>query len=336
MKVCLEDLQDFITQLQNAGVENARRELTLLIAFIQNRSYTDVFFDSALSVEVDDRLLPLVYRRCQGEPLSKIIGQREFWSLPFKVTTDTLDPRPDSETIIQAVLHHFPDRHKALNLVDFGTGTGCLLLSALSEYPNSAGIGVDISDAALAVAQENAQRLGLSQRASFVHSNWAEGVDGEFDVLISNPPYIGLSEPLEAAVKEYDPPQALYGGEDGLEAYRILLPQLRHLMHSPIPILDDSSSSRGAVGDAVIQENTWMATHAIALRASAARHDEKSCEVIGKGYSLAFIEIGHGQGESVRSIGEEAGLICISTYPDLAGIERVAVFGKRNINKKLY
>ena len=276
MKHCLENLQDFVDQLQNIGVENARRELTLLIAFVQNRSYIDVFFDPALNAEDYDRLVPLIQRRCKGEPLSKITGQREFWSLPFKVTADTLDPRPDSETIIQAVLNYFPDQHQTLKLIDFGTGTGCLLLSALSEYPNGVGVGVDISDAALAVAQQNVQQLGLSQQASFVQSNWAENLQGEFDILISNPPYIGLSEPLETAVKEYDPPQALYGGEDGLEAYRALLPELKRFMHPK---------------------------------------------------SLAFIEIGQGQGDSVRSIGEEAGLICLSTYPDLAGIERVVVFG---------
>ncbi len=275
MKVCLENLQDFVDQLQNAGVENARRELTLLIAFVQNRPYSDVFFDPNLSAEDYGRLVPLLQRRCKGEPLSKITGQREFWSLLFKVTADTLDPRPDSETIIQAVLNYFPAQHQTLKLIDFGAGTGCLLLSALSEYPNGVGVGVDISDAALAVAQQNAQQLGLSQRASFVQSNWAENLQGEFDILISNPPYIGLSEPLETAVKEYDPPQALYGGEDGLEAYRALLPQLKRLMHPK---------------------------------------------------SLAFIEIGQGQGDAVRSIGEEAGLICVSTYPDLAGIERVVVF----------
>ena len=317
----LENLQDFVDQLQNVGVENARRELTLLIAFVQNRPYTDVFFDPHLNAEDYDRLVPLLQRRCKGEPLSKITGQREFWSLPFNVTVDTLDPRPDSETIIQAVLNYFPDRHQTLKLIDFGTGTGCLLLSALSEYPNGAGVGVDISDAALAVAQQNAQQLGLSQRASFAQSNWAENLqipngfrnmDSKirterpectkeymrtrsaeifatndswqiskdegygFDVVISNPPYICLNEPLEAAVKEYDPPQALYGGQDGLEAYRALLPQLKRLMHSK---------------------------------------------------SLAFIEIGQGQGDAVRSIGEEAGLICVSTHPDLAGIERVVVFG---------
>ena len=227
-----QDLQTFVTQLQAAKVENARRELILLLAFIQNRPYSEVFFDPGFNVEDYDRLSFLVQRRCEGEPLSKITGQREFWSLPFKVTTDTLDPRPDSETIIQAVLLHFPDRHHPFKIVDFGTGTGCLLLSVLSEYPNSLGMGVDISDAALTVAKENAQQLKLQQRTFFIRSSWAKKVQGKFDILISNPPYIRLNESLEPAVKHYDPPYALYGGEDGLEAYRTLLPQLHPLMYS--------------------------------------------------------------------------------------------------------
>ncbi|WP_165380303.1 peptide chain release factor N(5)-glutamine methyltransferase [Candidatus Finniella inopinata] len=277
MRAFSKDLQTLISQLQAAGIDNPRRELTLLIAFLQNRSYTDVFFEPAISGEDFDRLVPLVQRRCNNEPLSKIIGQREFWSLPFKVTADTLDPRPDSETLIQAVLEHFPDHDIPLTIIDFGTGTGCLFLSLLSEYPNSLGVGVDISDAALAVAQQNAGRLGLDQRASFIKGNWAEGMQGTFDVLISNPPYIGLNDLLEDSVKQYDPHQALYAGEDGLAAYRALLPQLPALMHP---------------------------------------------------YSLAFLEIGLGQGDTVRWVAKQAGLVFLATYPDLSGIERVVVFGK--------
>jgi len=180
-------------------------------------------------------LLPLIERRIRGEPLAKIIGQKEFWSMPFKTTKDTLDPRPDSETLISAVLDNFQDLSGVYNFVDFGTGTGCLLLSLLSEYKKSLGIGIDISEKALSIALKNAQELGLKERSTFKQGNWAEGFDKNFneyfDVIVSNPPYIGIWETLDSTVKDYDPHLALFAGEDGLSAYRSLLPQLPRLMH---------------------------------------------------------------------------------------------------------
>ena len=174
----------------------------------------------------ETELASFVRRRQDGEPVFKILGHRGFWSLDLKVSRDTLDPRPDSETVIETVLRLIPDRKKALRFLDLGTGSGCLLLALLSEYTNAEGVGIDASAAALKVAAEN----GLTfPQASFVHKdwndpNWTNGL-GLFDVIVSNPPYIPTAEIelLEREVKVYDPLEALDGGQDGLDAYRRLI-----------------------------------------------------------------------------------------------------------------
>ncbi|MFN3400045.1 MAG: peptide chain release factor N(5)-glutamine methyltransferase, partial [Ferrovibrio sp.] len=173
----------------------------------------------------------MLQRRLRREPVSKIIGRREFWSLDFRTSPDVLDPRGDSETLVAGVLAAIPDRRASLRIVDFGTGSGCLLLSLLHELPNATGVGIDVSPPALSVAQDNAERLGLSSRCLFRLGSWGKGIEGTFDILISNPPYIesGVVPGLEPEVADYDPLLALDGGADGLDAYRALLPDLARL-----------------------------------------------------------------------------------------------------------
>jgi release factor glutamine methyltransferase len=155
--------------------------------------------------------------------VSRILGMREFWGLPFAVTPATLDPRPDSETLVETALDLLRETAEP-RILDLGTGTGCLLLSLLHERADAQGTGIDISDEALAVAASNAARLDLSARVSFRRGNWTDGIGGRFDLVISNPPYIrrGDIEALEREVREHDPLLALDGGEDGLDAYRAL------------------------------------------------------------------------------------------------------------------
>ncbi|MCH8112566.1 MAG: peptide chain release factor N(5)-glutamine methyltransferase [Proteobacteria bacterium] len=174
----------------------------------------------------------MVARRVRREPVSRILGRREFWSLPFAVTPDTLDPRPDSETLVEGALNLWPDRTAPLSILDLGTGTGCLLLALLSELPRATGVGADISPAALRVAQANAQALGLSHRAGFAASDWGDGLKGPFNLILANPPYIadGDMGRLEPEVALYEPRGALAGGSDGLEAYRRLAPRLGTLL----------------------------------------------------------------------------------------------------------
>ncbi len=172
-----------------------------------------------------------VARRVDRQPVAQILGRREFWSLDFMVTPDTLVPRPDSETLVQAVLDRIENRKARLSLLDFGTGTGCLLLALLHELPNATGLGVDISPRALDVAIENAMKLGLRDRAQFRLCNWDRALTPSFDIVISNPPYIPTQEipTLQPEVSAFEPSIALDGGPDGLDAYRQLAPAAARL-----------------------------------------------------------------------------------------------------------
>lgn len=175
-----------------------------------------------------ERYDSLIERRRRREPVSQIMGQWEFWGLPFFVTPDTLTPRPDTETLVQAALDLAPDRSAPLRLLDLGTGTGCLLLALLHELPNATGLGIDRSAAALAVAERNAAALGLGGRARFALGDWAAGLAESFDIIVSNPPYIPQDQipGLMPEVSRHEPRLALDGGADGLDCYRQLAPQL--------------------------------------------------------------------------------------------------------------
>lgn len=223
--------------LAGAGVEGPRRDAMALLAAAGVPREKQIGRPGG-PVERDGLAAyrGMVARRARREPVSRILGRREFWSLPFAVTPDTLDPRPDSETLVEGaltlVLNLWPDRTAPLSILDLGTGTGCLLLALLSELPRATGIGTDISPAALKVAQVNAQALGLSHRAGFAASDWGDGLKGPFNLILANPPYIadGDMGRLEPEVALYEPRGGLAGGSDGLEAYRRLAPRLGTLL----------------------------------------------------------------------------------------------------------
>lgn len=161
---------------------------------------------------------PLIARREAGEPIAYITGQRDFWTLSLSVTPAVLIPRPDSETLIEAALAHFRDRSPPTRILDLGTGSGALLLAALSEWPQATGTGIDISDEALAVARANAEALGMGDRALFRRDTW-QG-DSRADLILCNPPYIATDEILPRSVMAYEPAGALWAGADGLDDYR--------------------------------------------------------------------------------------------------------------------
>lgn len=177
-------------------------------------------------------LEPLLARREAREPLALILGRREFWSLDFGVSPATLIPRPESETLIEAAVAAFAGGVPPGLVLDLGTGTGCLLLATLSEFPAAFGVGVDRSAESVELAARNAAALGLGDRARFVRGDWAEALAGRFDLVLCNPPYIptGEIDGLMPEVARYEPRSALDGGADGLDAYRRLVPSLRHLM----------------------------------------------------------------------------------------------------------
>jgi release factor glutamine methyltransferase len=221
-------------RLAGAGIDGAAIDARLLIQEATRCSREELLRHSArrLSAAETSRLVALIARRAEREPLSHILGRREFWSLSLRVTRDCLDPRPDSETVVEAALARLADPAGSLRVLDFGTGSGCLLLALLSELPLATGIGVDASDAALAVARENAERLGLAGRAQFVAGDWGRGIGGAFDAIVANPPYIARADidALAPEVARHEPRLALDGGPDGLDAYRALLPDIARLL----------------------------------------------------------------------------------------------------------
>ncbi|MEQ9447437.1 MAG: peptide chain release factor N(5)-glutamine methyltransferase, partial [Rhodospirillaceae bacterium] len=193
----------------------------------------------------------LVQRRMNREPVSRILGRREFWGLEFELAADTLDPRADTETLVSAVLGLMPQVESCTpRILDMGTGTGCILLASLHDWPEATGLGSDISEGAVAAASRNAARLGLTSRAAFEIANWADGLTGPFDIIVSNPPYISEPEQstLSPEVLRFDPPVALFGGADGLDAYRNLLPSARRVIAPQGRlILEVGASQREAV-----------------------------------------------------------------------------------------
>jgi release factor glutamine methyltransferase len=176
-----------------------------------------------VGAEAADRLSRYVSRRLAGEPVARILGEREFWGLPFELSPETLVPRPDTEAVIRAALGQIQARRSPA-VLDLGTGTGCILVALLHERPDASGIGVDSSLDALRTARRNAIRNGVGLRAAFVLANWGVSLQGRFDLVISNPPYIpsGDIAGLEPEVREHDPLAALDGGVDGLSAYRAI------------------------------------------------------------------------------------------------------------------
>jgi len=214
----------------------------------------------ALGVSRDDLLLrrldapvppafeALVARRLAHEPVAYITGTRAFWTIDIAVGPGALVPRADSETLIEAAVAHFAaDAPEAI--LDLGTGPGTLLLAALDQWPAACGLGIDRSAEALAMARGNAVRLGLAARARFIEGDWAAGIEARFDLVLANPPYIGTGEALPAEVREHEPAGALFAGEDGLDAYRVIVPDLPRLIApGGVAIVEIGHTQADAVG----------------------------------------------------------------------------------------
>lgn len=278
--------------LQRAQIATASLDARILLQHVLNITREQLLADDKvlLTTVQHDAYQSLIAQRLDHKPVSQLIGMREFFGREFKVTGDTLDPRADSETLIEAVLAKRKNRAQALRVLDLGTGTGCLLLTILAEYPNATGLGVDISQAALDVARYNAQALAVDTRAMFLQSNWCEKMSQaateknnktlmeRFDIVISNPPYIPSSDiaSLEPSVRCHEPHLALDGGKDGMVCYREIL------RHMPSLLAEDG---------------------------------------------VAVIEIGAGQQPAVSAIAKEHGLHVREIKYDLGGIARCLVIG---------
>ncbi len=230
--------RNLIGCVAGALATDSRRDAGLLVGLALDRDEPVYGHqDIVLSRAQADRLAGLIAARRAGQPVSRLRGRREFWSLNFYLNKATLDPRADSEVLIEAALHFIAERRTAqpagTSVLDLGTGTGCLLLSLLSELPEATGLGVDLAPLAVAQARANAAALAMAGRARFETGDWASGLGSQFDIIFSNPPYICEGDDsLCIDVAGYDPALALFAGADGLSAYRALLPQLGGVLAS--------------------------------------------------------------------------------------------------------
>lgn len=222
-------------RLRTAGLPGADLDARLLLGHVlgEPRLSLALHGERPLALEQAVGFERLIARRLAGEPVARILGHREFWGIEFALSADTLVPRPDSETLVEAALDRLGDRSRApFRIADLGTGSGCLLVALLAECPLATGLGTDLSPVALRAARANAEAAGVGARAVWLAANWAAPLAARFDLVLSNPPYIATADiaGLERDVREHDPARALDGGDDGLDAYRALAQALPRLL----------------------------------------------------------------------------------------------------------
>jgi release factor glutamine methyltransferase len=260
-------LREGAAALTEAGIENPRAEARLLLEATTGRSRAHLMAAPAEPVPATEAqdFRTLIGRRAAREPMAYILGRAEFWSLTFTVGSGILVPRPDTETLVEAALRAFPDRTRPLRLLDIGVGSGCLLLTLLHLFPNARGIGTDVSETALACTRRNAEQLGVGQRLELRETAWAQGVDGPFDLVVSNPPYIPADEiaGLHPEVARFEPRGALDGGVDGLDAYRAILADLpRLLAPEGTALLEIGKGQDGPLAPMIRAAGFTLTTHA--------------------------------------------------------------------------
>lgn len=255
-------------RLSDAGIEGAAFDARLLVEDITGTTRSEAITDPDRLIDAD--MLTVVdaalSRRISGEPVHRILGYREFHGLRFSLSAETLEPRPDTETLVDAMvplLAEIGERKGTCSILDLGTGTGAIALALLAAVPRACALGVDISEDALETAASNARGFGLSERFTALRSNWFEGISGQFDAIVSNPPYIRSAEieTLQKEVRNFDPLRALDGGADGLDAYRIIAREsARHLETGGFVAVEIGSSQKAEVTDIFLDAGFLMKT----------------------------------------------------------------------------
>jgi release factor glutamine methyltransferase len=249
-----EALRQAAARLRRAGIENAGEDARRLAAAVLGLTRAAILREPhrALSPEDAERLHRAIARRLLREPVSRIIGTRDFYGRSFCLSPATLDPRPDSETVVTAAIELVREEGwlvAPLSVLDIGTGSGCLIVTLLLELPAATGVGTDISATALAIARHNARSLGVEHRSRWIAADGLAGIDGRFDVLVCNPPYIPSAEiaRLEPEVRDFDPHAALDGGGDGLSMFRRLAAEIGRLVPEGWIILEVGDGQADAV-----------------------------------------------------------------------------------------
>jgi release factor glutamine methyltransferase len=227
-------LKEAVALMKAAALDTPVLDARLIVQHALGLDWSALFLapDQDLGEGERARLEAALDRRAKGEPVSRIVGRRHFWTLDLAVSPDVLDPRADTETVIEAALAAVPDREAALRILDLGAGTGALLLALLAEYKQATGVGTDRAEAAVRLARTNADSHGLAGRADFLVADWADPLAAPFDLIVSNPPYISRGDlpGLPVEVRAHDPAIALDGGPDGLDAYRRIMPAIAKLL----------------------------------------------------------------------------------------------------------
>lgn len=248
--------------LEKAGIQDPARDARLLLrhALGTDGAGLSLHLPYPIATDCFTNFNGMVRRRMMREPLSHIIGQREFWGRTFQVSGDVLDPRPETECLIAEALHRGPYK----KILDLGTGSGCILLTLLSEWPNAAGIGTDLSESALTVASANRTALGLKDRSTLLQSDWYDNVSGVFDLIVSNPPYVAADEmpDLSPEVLNHEPHMALTPGGDGLAAYHAIAARARRHL-SPNGTLMVEIGPTQSLQVSAIFANAGLLVHAV-------------------------------------------------------------------------
>jgi release factor glutamine methyltransferase len=239
-------------RLKSAAIESPDLDARLLTGHALGLDLTGLILAAQRQLSPDEsaRLEEFARRRLVGEPVARILGEKEFWGLPLQLSPATLVPRPDTETVVELALELLRaggNLDRRLRIADLGTGSGAILLALLSELPAAQGFGTDISQAALQTAGANAARAGLSDRATFIACDYASGLAGPFDLIVSNPPYIRSADidGLTPEVRNHDPLAALDGGADGLDAYRALIPQAAGRLAAGAALVVEAGEGQG-------------------------------------------------------------------------------------------
>lgn len=249
-------------QFKSGGNESAELDARLLVGAVLGLDLTGLITAAHRQLTLDQAsaLEDFARRRLAGEPVARILGHKEFWGLPLKLSPATLVPRPDTETVVELALEMLRAGgaiDRPLRIADLGTGSGAILLALLSELPNALGFATDISLQALQTAAHNAADAALSNRATFIACDYASGLSGPFDLIVSNPPYIRSADiaGLPAEVREFDPPAALDGGTDGFDAYRALIPQAAALLApGGVLVVEAGRDQSGQIGALMVTE----------------------------------------------------------------------------------